>query len=154
MKFTTDAERIQYAKWLHSLADWRIALTLTFTKLDTTGDYRSVSDVIQTTRHLIRLVNRASFGHGAVRKGYSLASMYTVERGCGGRHPHVHLTLGLPAGSDYESMCGLINENARRLHSIDQQIHLERYVDFGWIDYILKTGTDNLVVEDICQAKP
>lgn len=154
MKFTTDAERIQYAKWLHSLADWRIALTLTFTKLDTTGDYRSVSDVIQTTRHLIRLINRACFGHGAVRKGYRLANLYVVERGCGGRHPHVHASISLPPHYDYESMCRLINNKARKLHSIDQQIHFQKYADFGWIDYCLKTGTDNLIVEDICQAKP
>jgi hypothetical protein len=154
MRFATDAARREYAEWLDGLGAWRIALTLTFTKVKATGDHRSVSDVVQTTRHLIRLINRACFGHGAVRKGYCVASLYVVEYGYGGRHPHVHASISLPPDYDYRLMCRLIHEKARKLHSIDQQIHLQKYADFGWIDYFLKTGTDNLVLEDIRQAKP
>ena len=134
MKFATDADRNEYAQWLHGLAAWKIALTLTFTRVKTRGEYRSVSDVAQTTQHLIRLINRGCFGHGAVRKGYCVASLYVVEFGYGGRHPHVHATLSLPPGYDYLSMCRLIKEKVRKLHSIDQQIHLQHYSDFGWAD--------------------
>ena len=154
MKFAIDADRIEFAKWLHGLGEWRIALTLTFTKVAATGEYRSASDVVQTTRHLIRLINRACFGHGVNRKGYRVASAYVIEYGYGGRHPHVHGTISLPPGYGYRAMCRLIHEKARKLHSIDQQIHFQEYADFGWIDYCLKTGIDNLVVEDICQANP
>ena len=154
MKFATDAARKEYAEWLDGLAAWRIALTLTFTKVKATGDYRAVSDVVHTTRHLIRLINRACFGHGANREGYRVASAYVVEHGYGGRHPHVHGTISLPPNYDYESICRVIKNRARSLHSIDQQIHLQQYKSFGWFAYGLKTGTDNLVVEDICQANP
>lgn len=80
--------------------------------------------------------------------------MYVIERSIGGRHPHVHATLSLPPGYDYGAMCRLINERAYKLHSIDQQIHLQKYTDFGWIDYCLKTGSESLVAEDICKANP
>ncbi len=152
MKFATDADRNEYAQWLHGLAEWRITFTLTFTKIKATGDHRSVSSVVHTTRHLIRLINRGCFGHGAVRKGYCVASLYVVEFGYGGRHPHVHASISLPPDYDYHSMCRLIHEKARKLHSIDQQIHLQKYTDFGWLDYCLKTGSECLIAEDICQA--
>jgi hypothetical protein len=154
MKFATDADRIEFAKWLHGLGEWRIALTLTFTKVAATGEYRPASDVVQTTRHLIRLINRDCFGHGANRKGYRVASAYVIEYGYDGRHPHVHGTISLPPGYGYRAMCTLISQKARNLHSIDRQIYFERYRDFGWFDYCLKAGTNNLIVQDICQANP
>jgi hypothetical protein len=153
MRLSNRRDRLEYARWLDSLAEWKIALTLTFTRVETRGEYRSVSDVAQTTRHLIRLINRACFGHGAVRKGYCVATLYVIEHGYGGRHPHVHATLSLPPRYDYGAMCRLIKERARKLHSIDQQIHLQHYSDFGWADYCLKNGSECLVVEDIRQAK-
>ena len=154
MKFATDSSRLQCALWLDSLAQWEIALTLTFSKIKSTGDCRSTSGVIATTRHLIRSINRRCFGHGANRKGYCIASVYVIEYSRSGRHPHVHATLSIPPKYDFESMCRVITQKASGLHSIDRQIHLQHYSDFGWLDYCLKNGTENLVVEDIHQAKP
>jgi hypothetical protein len=154
MRFSTCRNWLECARWLDSLAKWEIALTLTFTKVAATGEYRSASDVVQTTRHLIRLINRDCFGHAANRKGYRVASAYVIEYGYGGHHPHVHGTISLPPGYGYRAMYTLISQKARILHSIDRQIYFERYRDFGWFDYCLKAGTNNLIVQDIYQAKP
>ena len=36
--------------------------------------------------------------------------------------------------------------------TIGPQIDIQPYKDFGWFDYSLKTGIENLVVEDIQKA--
>lgn len=81
MMFATDADRKEYSQWLDGLAAWEITLTLTFTQIKSTGDQRSVSDTDSTKHHLIRLINHACFGHGAVRTEHYIATAYVIKRG-------------------------------------------------------------------------
>ena len=152
MRDPSNPNRFENVMWLHNLANWSVALTVTFTKQKHTGNYRFHSDIVYTTRHLIRLINRDCFGHGAVRKGYCIATTYVVECGYDGRHPHIHATLSLPPDRDYQSLCRIILKRANKLHSIGRQIDIQPYEDFGWFEYSLKTGIKNLVVEDIQKA--
>ena len=152
MRDPSNPNRFENAIWLHNLAKWSVALTVTFTKKKYTGNYRFHSDIVYTTQHLIRLINKDCFGHGAIRKDYHIASAIVVECGYDGRHPHIHATLSLPPDRDYESLCRIIRKHSNKLHSIGPQIDIQPYKDFGWFDYSLKTGIENLVVEDIQKA--
>lgn len=152
MKYQLNPNRFKNAMWLHNLAKWSVALTVTFTKQKNTGNYRLHTDVVNTTRYLIRLINKDCFGHGALRKGYCIASAFVIECGYDGRHPHIHATLSIPPHLDYESLCRIILKRANKLHSIGRQIDIQPYKNFGWFEYSLKTGFENLVVEDIQKA--
>ncbi len=149
-----DPSEVENAIWLDSLADWKIALTLTFTTKKFSGDPRFHSDLVKTTKFLITRINGCCFGHGAKRKKYRVASAFTVECGYDGSHPHVHASLSLPPEYSFERFRRIILRECYKLHSIANQIDVQPYRDFGWQMYSLKTGVENVVIEEIKVANP
>ncbi len=149
-----DPSEVENAIWLDSLADWKIALTLTFTDRKFSGNQRFHSDLVKTTKFLITRINGCCFGHGAKRKKYRVASAFTVECGYDGSHPHIHASLSLPPRYSYEEFKQVILLKCAQLYSVGNQIDVQPYRDFGWQMYCLKTGIENLVVEEIKKANP
>lgn len=149
-----DPSEVENAIWLDSLADWKIALTLTFTTKKFSGDPRFHGELIKTTKFLLNRINGSCFGHGAKRKKYRVASAFAVECGYDGSHPHVHASLSLPDEYSYETFRKIILRECYKLHSIANQIDIQPYRDFGWQMYCLKTGVENVVIEEIKEANP
>lgn len=142
------------AAWLDDLADWKIALTLTFKPYLNSGIPLSELNVKKTTCFLIKRINKHCFGHMVSRKNYHVASVFAIEFGYAGERPHVHATLSLPPNYSAESFAKVILKHARNIRSINQQIDIQPYRNSGWHEYSLKTGLEHLAAEEICGANP
>ena len=119
------------AAWLHDLADWKIVVTLTFkTYLDSDVPIPELS-VKKTTCFLIKRINKHCFGHMVSRRNYHVASVFAIEFGYAGEHPHLHVTLSLPPNYSKESFAKVILRYARKIKSINQQIDIQPYRNSG-----------------------
>ena len=100
----------------------------------------------QTGRHYLSLVNK-----GLLKRQYQyghakLNGIYCMEIGGIEKRPHLHFAIGCNGRFHKEAVLRELNKAYRKLDWIKGDIHIAPYQDAGWLDYLLKTGFDSVVL--------
>ena len=133
-----------HATWLDSLASWTHAVTLTCKRYSHRNNPIRDEILIDAAKNVIRLINHKCFGKASNR--HSIAVVATYGWGVYDLHPHLHFCFECPAHLSYEEFSTLIEEAANETYWIDRQRCIKPYMDEGWTSYLVKHGTDNLIV--------
>jgi hypothetical protein len=136
------------AEWLHGLASWCLAITVTIASSDPIT--RRPSDrarLIRAVDYFISRLNKAAFGHAALRRQYRVASVYVIEHGVLGDHPHVHMTVSCPPHWGENELKAEATRLIDRNSLFRSQYAISPYFSSNWHDYTLKFGLDRIVVE-------
>lgn len=100
----------------------------------------------QTGRHYLSLVNKGLFKR-QYRYGHAkLNGIYCMEIGGIEKRPHLHFAIGCNGRFHKEAVLRELNKAYRKLDWIKGDIHIAPYQDAGWLDYLLKTGFDSVVL--------
>jgi len=139
--------RLNFARWLHELAPWSLAATLTFQRNSVYGQKFNHEILLATLRHFLKLVNQRCFKQSGLKKGYSLGFAASHGLGVYGVHPHVHLSLAAPEWIPYSTLVEAVERALSRTDWISKQRKITRYRDYGWSQYLTDHGTDNIAIE-------
>jgi hypothetical protein len=114
---------------------------------------RPITDQIirSTANHVAQRINTKCFGKRA-QKGASVAVVATYGWGVYDLHPHLHFCFECPPHLSYEAFSALIEEAANETYWIDRQRCTKPYLDEGWASYLIRHGTDQLIVELLVPA--
>ena len=139
-------EAASFASWIHVLAPWSHAVTLTCKRCDASGCAITPRIIEDTAQHFLARLNHACIGKSRFRKGHSLASAVSYGFGSYGDHPHLHLSLACPVHLTTEAFTALINRCADQIFWLNRMRTITPYLDEGWSAYLVKHGTDKLVM--------
>jgi len=100
----------------------------------------------QTGRHYLSLVNKGLFKR-QYRYGHAkLNGIFCMEVGRIENRPHLHFAVGLKNGLGKEELLSQLNKAYKKMDWAKGDIHITPYKDAGWLDYLLKTGFDSVVL--------
>lgn len=143
------------AEWLHKLAPWDLAVTVTIERRDPkSGLLVSRERINAAMRYFLERLNKCLFGHCASRHGYRVGSVFVIEHGVLGDHPHVHMTLTRPAHVSQPELTSHIERLIGRNSLFRREHAIRPYTSGNWHSYCLKYGADRLVAEEIETAFP
>ena len=100
----------------------------------------------QTGRHYLSLVNKGLFKR-QYRYGHArLNGIFCMELGGIEKRPHIHFAVGLKSELDKEELLSQLNKAYKKMDWVKGDIHVTPYQDEGWLNYLLKTGFDSVVL--------
>ena len=100
----------------------------------------------QTGRHYLSLVNKRLFKR-QYRYGHSkLNGIFCMELGDIEKRPHLHFAVGLKNELGKEELLSQLNKAYKKMDWVKGDIHIAPYQDVGWLDYLLKTGFESVVL--------
>ena len=100
----------------------------------------------QTGRHYLSLVNKGLFKR-QYRYGHAkLNGIFCMELGGIEKRPHLHFAVGLKNELGKEELLSQLNKAYKKMDWVKGDIHISPYQDEGWLDYLLKTGFDSVVL--------
>jgi hypothetical protein len=100
----------------------------------------------QTGRHYLSLVNKGLFKR-QYRYGHAkLNGIFCMELGGIEKRPHLHFAVGLKNELGKEELLSQLNKAHKKMDWVKGDIHIAPYQDEGWLDYLLKTGFDSVVL--------
>jgi hypothetical protein len=76
-----------------------------------------------------------------------VASVYVIEHGVLGDHPHVHMTVSCPPHWGENELKAEATRLIDRNSLFRSQYAISPYFSSNWHDYTLKFGLDRIVVE-------
>jgi len=100
----------------------------------------------QTGRHYLSLVNK-----GLLKRQYrygraKLNGIFCMEIGGIEKRPHLHFAIGSNNQLDKDELLSHLNKAYKKMDWVKGDIHIAPYQDAGWLDYLLKTGFDSVVL--------
>jgi len=100
----------------------------------------------QTGRHYLSLVNKGLFKR-QYRYGHAkLNGIFCMELGGIEKRPHLHFAVGLKNKLGKEELLSQLNKAYKKMDWVKGDIHIAPYENTGWLDYLLKTGFDSVVL--------
>ena len=100
----------------------------------------------QTGRHYLSLVNKGLFKR-QYRYGHTkLNGIFCMELGDIEKRPHLHFAVGIKNELGKEELLSQLNKAYKKMDWVKGDIHIAPYQDAGWLDYLLKTGFDSVVL--------
>ena len=100
----------------------------------------------QTGRHYLSLVNKGLFKR-QYRYGHAkLNGIFCMEIGGVEKRPHLHFAVGSNNHSHKDELLRQLNHAFKKMDWVKGEIHITPYQDAGWLDYLLKTGFDCVVL--------
>ena len=100
----------------------------------------------QTGRHYLSLVNKGLFKRQYRYGRAKLNGIFCMEIGGTEKRPHLHFAIGCNDQFHKEDILGELNRAYRKMDWVKGDIHIAPYRDTGWLDYLLKTGFDSVVL--------
>lgn len=147
-------ETESWASWIHKFALWTHAVTLTCKRCNASGSPITPRIIEDAARHFLALLNHECVGKNRFRRGYSVASAVSYGFGTFGDHPHLHLSLACPAHLTTEEFSALIDCCADQTYWLDRERKILPYRGEGWSAYLIKHGTDELIVPLLRPSHP
>jgi hypothetical protein len=99
-----------------------------------------------TGRHYLSLVNKGLFKR-QYRYGHTkLNGIFCMELGGKEKRPHLHFANGFKNELGKEELLSQLNKAYKKMDWVKGDIHITPYQDAGWLDYLLKTGFDSVVL--------
>lgn len=100
----------------------------------------------QTGRHYLSLVNKGLFRR-QYRYGYArLNGIFCMEIGSTEKRPHLHFAIGSQDQSHKEDLLRELNKAYKKMDWIKGDIYITPYQNAGWLNYLIKTGFDSVVL--------
>ena len=141
-------EKREIVPWLHNLAPWTHAITLTLRRYCINSRIPITQKIAaDAIRHYICRIDVGCYKHNARRKGLFVPSVVSLDWGSYGNHPHVHICFAKPNEMSFEDFASLAEESARKTYWIDHHIRIAAYKNEGWMNYIFDHGIDNLLLQ-------
>ena len=100
----------------------------------------------QTGRHYLSLVNKGLFKRQYRYGHVKLNGIFCMELGGIEKRPHLHFAVGLKNELGKEELLSQLNKAYKKMDWVKGDIHITPYQDVGWLDYLLKTGFDSVVL--------
>ena len=100
----------------------------------------------QTGRHYLSLVNKGLFKRQYRYGHVKLNGIFCMEVGRIENRPHLHFAVGLKNELGKEELLSQLNKAYKKMDWVKGAIHIAPYEDAGWLDYLLKTGFDSVVL--------
>lgn len=147
-------EAASWVSWIHEFAPWSHAVTLTCKRCDASGRAITTRIIEDTARHFLARLNYACVGRRSYRRGHSVASAVTYGFGSSGDHPHLHLSLACPVHLTAKDFTVQIHLCADQTYWLDRERTITPYRGEGWSAYLVKHGTDKLVVPLLRPSHP
>lgn len=127
-------------------------VTLTFRRHKRSGMNVMPTAVEHALKRVVRLINCDFFGKRRANKGWTIAHAVTSDSGRYGDHPHAHLLLAAPDGVSDEQLCAVVERAVQRTALVSRQRHYGQYFSLGGAEYLVKHGTDRMVVSLLTPA--
>ena len=100
----------------------------------------------QTGRHYLSLVNKGLFKR-QYRYGHAkLNGVFCMEVGGLEKCPHLHFAIGINNQLHKEELLSQLNKAYKKMDWVKGDIHIAPYQDEGWLNYLIKTGFDSVVL--------
>lgn len=142
------------ALWIHELAPWTHAVSLTFKRRDIKGQAVNEQIIVQALRHFLRVLDKCCYSGSEVRQGAYVPSAVVIGWGAYNNHPHAHLALACRQEISHEDFNKLIFASADATDWIDQERRVEPYRTEGWAGYMLNHGIENLITNLLRAHQP
>lgn len=62
------------------------------------------------------------------------------------KRPHLHFAIGSSTGICEESLLRQLKYAYKKMDWVKGDIHIEPYKDIGWLNYLVKTGFDSVIL--------
>jgi hypothetical protein len=125
--------------------DWAVTMNLK-KRHPTYQTYITPQIFEQTGRHYLSLVNKGLFKR-QYRYGHAkLNGIFCMELGGIEKRPHLHFAVGLKNELGKEELLSQLNKVYKKMDWVRGDIHITPYQDAGWLDYLLKSGFDCVVL--------
>jgi|GEM_PF-1664282 hypothetical protein len=100
----------------------------------------------QTGRHYLSLVNKGLFKRQYCYGHAKLNGIFCMEIGNLDKRSHLHFAIGSNNPLHKEDLFLELNKAYKKMDWIKGDIHITPYQDRGWLDYLLKTGFDSVIL--------
>ena len=100
----------------------------------------------QTGRHYLSLVNKGLFKRQYRYGRTKLNGIFCMEIGGLEKRPHLHFAIGSNNQLHKDELLSQLNKAYKKMDWVKGDIHIAPYQDVGWLDYLLKTGFDSVVL--------
>ena len=100
----------------------------------------------QTGRHYLSLVNKGLFKRQYRYDHAKLNGVFCMEVGGLEKRPHLHFAIGSNNQLHKDELLSHLNKAYKKMDWVKGDIHIAPYEDAGWLDYLLKTGFDSVVL--------
>ena len=104
------------------------------------GVIRIVDDVVGALINKGLLKRQYRYGHA------KLNGIFCMELGDSEKRPHLHFAIGSNDQSLSKDVLSELHKAYRKMDWVKGDIHIAPYKDSGWLDYLLKTGFDSVVL--------
>ena len=138
-------ERVVWSEWLHGVAAWSLAVTITFKRYHE-GQSINHSIAQAALRHTLRVLDVYCFGKRGVKQGQHVGSAAVISWGAYGQHPHAHLALSTPLVMTDKALQERFEQAADKTYWLARERVVTAYRDAGWCDYLIDHSPDNVVV--------
>jgi len=100
----------------------------------------------QTGRHYLSLVNKGFFKR-KYRYGHAMLNgIYCMEFGGIEKRPHLHFAIGSNNQLDKGKLLSQLNKSYKKMDWVKGDIHIAPYQNIGWLEYLIKTGFNSVVL--------
>lgn len=135
--------------------NWILAGTITLHDIHpTTGRKRHPKASYDTAKHLLRRINKAAFNHRADRHGATVASVMILGDNAYGEQSHIHFAFGQPNSMSDIDFHAVVEKAIIRTRWCNREFDIRPYRNDGWLQYLLAHGTEKLIIDCCCKAKP
>jgi hypothetical protein len=100
----------------------------------------------KTGRHYLSIVNKGLFKR-QYRYGHAkLNGIFCMEIGTLDKRQHLHFAIGSNNQLHKEELLRQLNKAYKKMDWVKGDIHIAPYQDRGWLEYLLKTGFESVVL--------
>jgi len=100
----------------------------------------------QSGRHYLSLVNKGLFKRQYRYGRTKLNGIFCMEIGGTEKRPHLHFAIGSNAQCHKDALLRELKKAYKKLDWAMGEIHIAPYQDSGWLEYLVKTGFESVVL--------
>lgn len=137
----------EISSFLNSRGPFQWAVTMNLKKRHPTyHTYITPQIFEQTGRHYLSIVNKGLFKR-QYRYGHAkLNGIFCMEIGTLDKRQHLHFAIGSNNQLHKEELLRQLNKAYKKMDWVKGDIHIAPYQDRGWLEYLLKTGFESVVL--------
>jgi hypothetical protein len=125
--------------------DWAVTMNLK-KRHPTYLTYITPQIVEQTGRHYLSMVNKGLFRRQYQYGHAKLNGIFCMEIGVLDKRQHLHFAIGSNNQLHKEELLRQLNKAYKKMDWVKGDIHIAPYQDRGWLEYLLKTGFESVVL--------
>lgn len=137
----------EIARFLDSKGPFDWAVTMNLKKRHPTYQTYITPQIFeQTGRHYLSMVNKGLFKRQHRYGHAKLNGIFCMEIGALDKRQHLHFAIGSNNQLHKEELLRQLNKAYKKMDWVKGDIHIAPYQDKGWLEYLLKTGFESVVL--------